>query len=235
MLNSVVWNADPTMFSFLGIEVRWYGLLFAIGFLLGYYIEAKIYKNDKAPDNWCDKLFIYIIIATVVGARLGHCLFYGWDYYTSNPIEIFKIWEGGLASHGGAIAIIIAVLLYAKFVTHRNPLWVFDRLVIPVALVGAMIRFGNLMNHEIYGSQTVMPWGFNFITNIAGWQNGAEAEYSPTSHPTQIYESLSYLTLFVVLMWMYWKREAGDKRGLLSLLYYIGEIIIAKGLVLNRQ
>lgn len=221
MLSSVVWNANPAIFSLGPLEIRWYGLLFAIGFLVGYYIEAKIFKNDKAPDDWCDKLFVYVIVATIIGARLGHCFFYDWDYYSSNPIEIFKIWEGGLASHGGTIAIIIAVLIYAKKVTHRNALWVFDRLVIPIALVASMIRFGNLMNHEIYGTQTTMPWGFNFITNISEWQNGASPQYSPTSHPTQIYEALSYLTLFVTLMFMYWKRGAGDKRGLLFGVFFL--------------
>ncbi len=221
MLSSVVWNADPAIFSLGPLEIRWYGLLFAIGFLVGYYIEAKIFKNDKAPDDWCDKLFVYVIVATIIGARLGHCFFYDWDYYTSNPIEIFKIWEGGLASHGGTIAIIIAVLIYAKKVTHRNALWVFDRLVIPIALVASMIRFGNLMNHEIYGTQTTMPWGFNFITNISEWQNGASPQYSPTSHPTQIYEALSYFALFVTLMFMYWKRGAGDKRGLLFGVFFL--------------
>ncbi|MBE6299482.1 MAG: prolipoprotein diacylglyceryl transferase [Bacteroidales bacterium] len=221
MLSSVVWNADPAIFSLGPLEIRWYGLLFAIGFLVGYYIEAKIFKNDKAPDDWCDKLFVYVIVATIIGARLGHCFFYDWDYYTSNPIEIFKIWEGGLASHGGTIAIIIAVLIYAKKVTHRNALWVFDRLVIPIALVASMIRFGNLMNHEIYGTQTTMPWGFNFITNISEWQNGAAPQYSPTSHPTQIYEALSYFALFVTLMFMYWKRGAGDKRGLLFGVFFL--------------
>ena len=221
MLSSVVWNANPAIFSLGPLEIRWYGLLFAIGFLVGYYIEAKIFKNDKAPDDWCDKLFVYVIVATIIGARLGHCFFYDWDYYTSNPIEIFKIWEGGLASHGGTIAIIIAVLIYAKKVTHRNALWVFDRLVIPIALVASMIRFGNLMNHEIYGTQTTMPWGFNFITNISEWQNGASPQYSPTSHPTQIYEALSYFALFVTLMFMYWKRGAGDKRGLLFGVFFL--------------
>lgn len=221
MLSSVVWNANPAIFSLGPLEIRWYGLLFAIGFLVGYYIEAKIFKNDKAPDDWCDKLFVYVIVATIIGARLGHCFFYDWDYYSSNPIEIFKIWEGGLASHGGTIAIIIAVLIYAKKVTHRNALWVFDRLVIPIALVASMIRFGNLMNHEIYGTQTTMPWGFNFITNISEWQNGAAPQYSPTSHPTQIYEALSYFALFVTLMFMYWKRGAGDKRGLLFGVFFL--------------
>lgn len=215
ILNSVLWTVDPTAFSIFGMEIRWYGLLFAVGFLAGYYIEAKIFKNDKAPDDWCDKLFIYTIVATIIGARLGHCLFYGWSYYSAHPLEILKVWEGGLASHGGTIGIIIAVLIYAKRVTHRNPLWVFDRLVIPTALVAAMIRTGNLMNHEIYGTETLMPWGFNFIENLSAWQYGMRPEFTMASHPTQIYEGLSYLLLFFVLMYMYWMRFAGDRRGLL--------------------
>ncbi|MBR5532452.1 MAG: prolipoprotein diacylglyceryl transferase [Bacteroidales bacterium] len=238
MLNSVIWNANPAIFSLGSMEIRWYGLLFAIGFLAGYYIEAKIFKHDKAPENWCDKLFIYVIIATIIGARLGHCFFYDWEYYSSNPIEIFKIWEGGLASHGGTIAIIIAVLIYAKVVTKRGALWIFDRLVVPVALVASMIRFGNLMNHEIYGSVTTMPWGFNFITNISEWQNGAAPQYSPTSHPTQIYEALSYLSLFAVLMFLYWKRDAGDKRGLLFgifMLWVFGSRFIIEFLKLPQE
>ena len=215
MLSSIVWNADPTMFSIFGLEIRWYGFLFAIGFLIGYYIEAKIFKNDKAPEEWCDKLFVYVIVATIIGARLGHCFFYGWEYYSEHPWEILKIWEGGLASHGGAIAILIAIFIFSKKVTHRSMIWVLDRLVIPVALVASMIRLGNLMNHEIYGYETTMPWGFNFITNIAAWQNGAEPQYTMTSHPTQIYESLSYLILFVTLMFMYWKRDMGNRREVL--------------------
>ena len=238
MLNSVVWNVNPAIFSFLGIEIRWYGLLFALGFLAGYYIEAKILKNDKAPDDWIDKLFIYVIIATIIGARLGHCFFYDWEYYSNNPLDIFKVWEGGLASHGGTIANIIAVFIFAKKVTHRNAMWVFDRLVVPVALVAAMIRLGNLMNHEIYGCQTIMPWGFNFIMNISEWQIGGTPQYSPTSHPTQIYESLSYLTLFFVLMFMYWKRGAGDKKGLLFgvfMLWVFGSRFIIEFLKLPQE
>ena len=145
MLDVVTWTVDPAIFTIFTREIRWYGLFFAIGFLLGYQIEDKIFKHDNAPTGWCDKIFIYVVIATVIGSRLGHCFFYGWEYYSAHPLDIFKIWEGGLASHGGAIGIIIALLIYSKRVTHRNPLWAFDRLVVPVALVGALIRMGNLM------------------------------------------------------------------------------------------
>ena len=222
MLDFITWTADPAIFSIFSREIRWYGLFFAIGFLIGYQIEDKIFKPDKAPEGWVDKIFIYTIIATVIGARLGHCLFYGWDYYSQHPIEILKIWEGGLASHGGAIGIIIAILIYSKKVTHKNPLWAFDRLVIPTALVGALIRMGNLMNHEIYGHPTHLPWGFRFIENITAWRQGMEPIFSAPSHPTQIYEALCYFIIFLLLMYMYWKKNAGQRQGLIFGVFLVG-------------
>ena len=222
MLDFITWTADPAIFSIFSREIRWYGLFFAIGFLIGYQIEDKIFKHDKAPEGWVDKIFIYTIIATVIGARLGHCLFYGWDYYSQHPIEILKIREGGLASHGGAIGIIIAILIYSKKVTHKNPLWAFDRLVIPTALVGALIRMGNLMNHEIYGHPTHLPWGFRFIENITAWRQGMEPIFSAPSHPTQIYEALCYFIIFLLLMYMYWKKNAGQRQGLIFGVFLVG-------------
>lgn len=222
MLDFITWTADPAIFSIFSREIRWYGLFFAIGFLIGYQIEDKIFKHDKAPEGWVDKIFIYTIIATVIGARLGHCLFYGWDYYSQHPIEILKIWEGGLASHGGAIGIIIAILIYSQKVTHKNPLWAFDRLVIPTALVGALIRMGNLMNHEIYGHPTHLPWGFRFIENITAWRQGMEPIFSAPSHPTQIYEALCYFIIFLLLMYMYWKKNAGQRQGLIFGVFLVG-------------
>ena len=222
MLDFITWTADPAIFSIFSREIRWYGLFFAIGFLIGYQIEDKIFKHDKAPEGWVDKIFIYTIIATVIGARLGHCLFYGWDYYSQHPIEILKIWEGGLASHGGAIGIIIAILIYSKKVTHKNPLWAFDRLVIPTALVGALLRMGNLMNHEIYGHPTHLPWGFRFIENITAWRQGMEPIFSAPSHPTQIYEALCYFIIFLLLMYMYWKKNAGQRQGLIFGVFLVG-------------
>ena len=232
MLDFITWTADPAIFSIFSREIRWYGLFFAIGFLIGYQIEDKIFKHDKAPEGWVDKIFIYTIIATVIGARLGHCLFYGWDYYSQHPIEILKIWEGGLASHGGAIGIIIAILIYSKKVTHKNPLWAFDRLVIPTALVGALIRMGNLMNHEIYGHPTHLPWGFRFIENITAWRQGMEPIFSAPSHPTQIYEALCYFIIFLLLMYMYWKKNAGQRQGLIFGVFLVG-VFFSLGSVLN--
>ena len=145
MLDYITWAANPDIIS-SPITVRWYGLMFAIGFIIGYEIVARIFKHEGAPERWLGILLIYVVIATIVGARLGHVFFYEWDVYSQNPIRILYIWEGGLASHGGTIAIIIAIILYSIFVTKRSPLWTFDRLVIAIALVGGLIRLGNLFN-----------------------------------------------------------------------------------------
>ncbi|NLB25484.1 MAG: prolipoprotein diacylglyceryl transferase, partial [Bacteroidales bacterium] len=114
------WNVSPEIFNLGPFSVRWYGLLFATGFLIGYYVGEKMFLSEKVNRKWIDTLFLYIIVATIVGARLGHVFFYGWDYYSQHPEEIIKVWHGGLASHGGAIGIIIAMLLYSKIVTKRN-------------------------------------------------------------------------------------------------------------------
>lgn len=214
MLNYITWTVNPNLIDSF-VTVRWYGLAFAIGFWLGYEIMWRMFRREGVPEKWLGSLFAYVVVATIIGSRLGHVFFYDWEYYSKHLVDIFKIWEGGLASHGGTIAIVIAVFIYSKCVTRRSPLWTFDRLVIPIALVGAMIRTGNLMNHEIYGGPTDMPWGFRFIDNIGAWMHGAEPVFTQPSHPTQIYEALCYLALFGVLMWMYWKRDAQRRPGLI--------------------
>ncbi len=207
MLQFITWNADPIMFQLGSLQIRWYGLMFAIGFWLGTNIVAKMFQHEGAPESWIGSLLLWVLGGTIIGARLGHVFFYQWDYYSAHPEKIIAFWEGGLASHGGTIAIIIAVLLFSRITTKRSPLWTFDRLVIPIALVGAMIRFGNLMNSEIYGHPTDLPWGFIFL-------RGHEWPGLPC-HPTQIYESLAYLALFGLLMWMYWKKNAESRPGLI--------------------
>lgn len=211
MLNFITWNVSPEIFHIGPISVRWYGLMFAVGFWFGYEIVYRVFRHEGAPEAWLGKLFIYVVVATIVGARLGHVLFYQPEYYFAHPSEIWKIWEGGLASHGGTIGIIIAIFIFSKLVTHRNPLWTFDRLIIPVALVGAMIRLGNLMNSEIFGHATNLPWGFEFVRS----QEWHEMYQGMACHPTQLYEALAYLALFGVLMWMYWKKNAEERPGLL--------------------
>jgi len=205
ILSFIHWNVSPEIFSLGPLHVRWYGLMFAIGFLFGYQHVEKMFKHENLNLKWLESLFIYMIVATIVGARLGHVFFYAWDYYSQHPIEILYIWQGGLASHGGTLGILIALTIWSKNISKRNILWVLDRVVVPTALVAALIRFGNLMNSEIYGVQTSLPWGFIFERN----------QETVAKHPTQIYESLSYLITFGVMLYMYWKTKAKDYEGLI--------------------
>lgn len=217
MLDFITWNVNPELFSGF-VTVRWYGLMFAIGFLVGYEIVARMFKHEGAPERWLGILLIYVVIATIVGARLGHVFFYEWDVYRADPIKILYIWEGGLASHGGTVAIIIAVILFSVFVTKKSPLWTFDRLVIAIALVGGLIRLGNLFNSEIFGTATDLPWGFMFVRSCE-WHELYEGQ---AVHPTQIYEALCYFALFGLLMWMYWKKNAEERPGLILGVFFIG-------------
>lgn len=223
ILDYITWTANPAIYSGI-VEIRWYGLLFAIGFGLGYYIVSRMFRHEGKPAEWVDSLLIYLVIATLIGSRLGHCLFYQWDYYSQHPLDILKVWEGGLASHGGTIGIIIAMWIFSRRVTHESILWILDRICVPIALVGSLIRLGNLMNHELYGYTTDLPWGFRFITNIPQWMAGAEPIFSAPSHPTQIYEALTYLTLFVILMIMY-RAKAYQREGLLLGVFFIGTFL----------
>ena len=215
ILDFITWDASPVIFSIGPLALRWYGLAFAIGFIIGYNIVAKMFKHEGAPEKWLGILLTYVVVATIIGSRLGHVFFYQWDYYSQHPGEIFKIWEGGLASHGGVIGNFIAVWLFSIFVTKKSVSWTVDRLVVPVAMVAGLIRLGNLMNSEIYGGVTDLPWGFIFVR---------DGQTLPM-HPTQIYEALCYLALFGVLMWMYWKKNAQERPWLISGVFFIGVFV----------
>ena len=212
MLNYITWNVDPEIFSIGSLHIRWYGLLWAVGIWLTLIITQKIYKHEKLPEKWLDSLFIYTVLGTIIGARIGHCLFYNPSYYLANPIEILYVWQGGLASHGGALGILVSTYLYNKKVSKKGYIWVFDRLVIGVAIAGAMIRLGNLMNSEIYGGPTTLPWGFIFVR---------DGQTEPM-HPTQIYEIIYCLITFALTYWLYWKKEAYKKTGLIFGVFLIG-------------
>lgn len=212
MLQFVVWNADPELFSFGPVSVRWYGLMFAIGFTVGYWIVSKMFRHEGAPEKWLGSLLAYVVVATIVGARLGHVFFYEWDYYFQHPGEILQIWHGGLASHGGTIAIIIALFLWSWIVAKKPASWVFDKITVAIALVGGLIRLGNLFNSEIYGGPTDLPWGFVFVR---------DGQTIP-AHPTQLYEALCYFALFGLLMWMYWKKNAQERPWLITGVFFIG-------------
>lgn len=215
-LLAITWNVSPELFSIGPLSIRWYGLLWALAILSAWMIVQKLFKNENCPENWSDKLFFYGTVGLIIGARLGHCLFYGANgdffYYYKNPFEIIKIWEGGLASHGGAIGLLIAMYFYNKNVSKKGFLWILDRLVIGVAVGGALIRLGNLMNSEIYGGPTNLPWGFIFV----------RAGETEPMHPTQIYEMLYCLITFAIVWWMYWKKKSYQKRGLIFGVFLIG-------------
>jgi prolipoprotein diacylglyceryl transferase len=215
ILDFITWDASPVIFSIGPLVLRWYGLAFAIGFIIGYNIVAKMFKHEGAPEKWLGILLTYVVVATIIGSRLGHVFFYQWDYYSQHPGEIFKIWEGGLASHGGVIGNFIAVWLFSIYVTKKSVSWTVDRLVVPVAMVAGLIRLGNLMNSEIYGGVTDLPWGFIFVR---------DGQTLPM-HPTQIYEALCYFALFGVLMWMYWKKNAQERPWLISGVFFIGVFV----------
>ncbi len=210
ILAYIEWNVNPEIFRIGNFAIRWYGLLFASGFFFGYLILAKFFKKEGIPIEVLDKLTIYTAVGTIVGARLGHCLFYEPGYYLSHPIEILKIWRGGLASHGAAIGILLAIYFFAKN-TRKSYLWTIDRIVIVVALAGFFIRTGNLMNSEIYGVETTLPWGFVFL------RNGETI----AKHPTQIYEALTYFIIFILLCILYIRAQGRIKEGRLFGLFLI--------------
>lgn len=206
ILDAIIWDVSPEIFPNSWLPVRWYGLLFASAFIVGVWILNKIYKAEGRTEQDVDVITLYMIVGTVVGARLGHTLFYAPDYYLSNPIEILKIWEGGLASHGATIGILLALYLFSRKYKF-NYLWVLDRIVIVVALGGALIRLGNLMNSEIFGRPTDLPWGFIFVRQ-------QEFSHVPR-HPTQLYESLFAFLLFVLLYWLWKQRKSLLPQGML--------------------
>lgn len=210
IMTSIVWDVAPEIIK-NPIEIRWYGLLYAMTFLVGLFLLQRMFKYERVKPEWADTVLLYMLVGTVVGARLGHCLFYEPDVYLSDPIRILKIWEGGLASHGGAIGILLALWLYSRNISKRPMLWIVDRVVPQVALGGLFIRTGNLMNSEIFGKQTDLPWGFEFIRAPEFFVNG----HVVPRHPTQLYEGLVYFLIFGLLMYLYWKTDAKNKRGLL--------------------
>ena len=220
-LLEINWTFDPEIFSIGTKEIRWFALMFVIGFAIGYKIVERMWKREDINPNWIDPLLYLTVLGTVVGARLGHCLFYDPWYYLSSPLEIFKVWEGGLASHGGVLGIIVAIYFYSKWVSHRSMMWTFDKLVTPTGLVAALIRIGNLLNHEVYGNPTDKPWGFRFIKNLHSWKEGAEPIFTVPCHPTQIYEAICYLLTFALCMWLYFKKDAWKKEGLIFGIFMI--------------
>lgn len=216
---SVVWNVDPAIFSIGNFSLRYYSLLFVAGFPLGYWLFYKFYKRENVDVALLEPLLYILLFGTIVGARLGHCLFYEPAYYLSHPVEILKVWNGGLASHGGVLALVLCVFYYAHRYGRKHgfdAMWVFDRLAIAGSIAGCFIRCGNLFNSEIFGGPTDLPWGFKFPHSLEWVNLYGPSVYPPDGvacHPTQIYEALSYLILGLVLLWLYWKRSDRIHKG----------------------
>ena len=213
LLDFITWSIDPRIFPGTGIHVRWYGLFYAIGLYLAYVIVGWMIKKEGKPERLTDTLALWVIVAAILGARLGHCFFYEPSYYLANPWEILMIWKGGLASHGAAVTIPIALWLFARKYKQKyniNLIWLFDKLAVGIPVPAFFIRMGNLMNSEIYGVETSLPWGFIFERN---------GETVP-KHPTQIYEALSYLLIFFIIFFVYKKRGKEIKPGLLAGLFF---------------
>ncbi len=214
-LLSITWHPNPDIFSIGSLHIRYYSILFVSGFIIGFYIFQWFFKREKLPLDILDVLLYTLLGSAVIGARFGHCFFYEPDYYLAHPLEIIKVWHGGLASHGGAIAILLAMWWFVRKYGKKfrfDFLWLMDRIGIATALAGCLIRLGNLMNSEIYGNPTDLPWGFIFTLR---------GETLP-KHPTQLYEALSYLLLFVILILMYRNFLPKLKRGTLFGLFLIG-------------
>lgn len=189
---TITWDIGKGIPLTEGYTLRFYQLLFALGFVLGYQLMKRWFKQEGVSLEWLDKLVTYMVLATIIGARLGHVFFYQWDYYSQHPAEILMVWEGGLASHGAAVAIILAMYWFSKKVTKRSMWWILDRVVITVALAGCFIRLGNWFNSEIYGSpansaiQTVYaePALEYLNARYEGILEAASVQLLPASTPT---------------------------------------------------
>jgi prolipoprotein diacylglyceryl transferase len=204
------WHVDPVLLRLGPLELHWYGLLFASGFLIGIRIMAWIYRSEGRPPQEVDQLLLYVLIGTVVGARLGHCLFYDPGYYLRHPLEILQVWKGGLASHGGALGVFLALFLYTRVHRDISYLWLLDRIAIPASLAGALIRFGNFFNSEIIGKPWNGPWAIVF-----------DRVDSLPRHPVQLYEALAYTLIFAMLVVVYRRSSHRPPAGRLFGLYLV--------------
>lgn len=191
-MEHLVWDINPELFRIGGFGPRYYGLMFALGFLVGYHITRRIFLNEGKKEEDLSSLLFHIMVGTIMGARLGHCLFYEPAYYLSHPLEILKVWKGGLASHGGSLGVAIAIWIYTRKHIDQPYIWLADRLTIGVAFTAGCIRIGNFFNSEIIGKASDLPWAIVFtkIDNLP-------------RHPAMLYESLAYLIIFAVLAFNY--------------------------------
>lgn len=217
LLSQIVWDVEPHIFKYGSFEIRWYGLLFAMGFLTGYYIIERCFKIENKPQEHLDKLLLTMMISIVIGARVGHYVFYEGGQFWEDPgqflLKMITPPYSGLASHGAAIGVLIALFIFKRKNPEYSYLWLTDRMVIVSALGGAFIRFGNFMNSEIHGKPTDLPWAIIF-------KKDTTIDMVPR-HPAQLYESLSCLVLFIILYFLYNKWRAKTPEGSLTGIFFI--------------
>lgn len=215
----VTWDVNPILLKIGPLAIRYYSLLFIAGFPLGYWLFQKFYRREGVNTDLLEPLLYSLLLGTIVGARLGHCLFYEPGFYLKHPGEILKVWHGGLASHGGAIGVLLAIFWYSHRYGRKNgfdTMWVLDRLAIAICFAGCFIRLGNLFNSEIFGGATTLPWGFRFVRSSQWIAEYGPSVYPPDGaacHPTQIYEALSYLLLGFFLLWAYYRKSGKLYKG----------------------
>jgi prolipoprotein diacylglyceryl transferase len=225
MVTAINWDVDSQLIDGYNTP-NLYGLLFVTGLIIGYFVVRKMFRKDGISDEMLDKLVLFMVVATIVGARLGHVFFYGpyWDEvsadgvvlergYFSHPGDILKVWEGGLASHGAAIVILISLYIYSRRVIHKPYLWMLDRISAPIAIGGTFIRLGNLVNHEMVGDVTTVPWGFRFMHHDCIPPFECSWNAIPVRHPAQLYEAICYFAAFLILMFLYWKKDLWKRPG----------------------
>ena len=228
----IEWAPNPIFLEIGPVAIHWYSIMFIVAFSLGYYIINKIYINDKKPIELVEPLFIYIVLGTLIGARLGEVFFYNWEYFQNNLLEIFLpikkdpngsllfgIIDGfkfvgyrGLASHGAAIGIVTSMYIYKHKFKCDSILWIFDRIVIPISIGGMFVRIGNFFNSEIVGKYTGSNFGVVFLN---------DGEIYPR-HPAQLYEGFGYFLLFIILWKLYWKTDLKNQKGFLFGLFFTG-------------
>ncbi|MBQ8492809.1 MAG: prolipoprotein diacylglyceryl transferase [Alistipes sp.] len=228
---SIVWNWDPTCFMLGDLDIRWYGLMWALAILAAERVCHYTFKHEGLPPRTLESAFMWIVLGTFIGARVGHCLFYEPETYLPEPWRIITdIRDGGMASHGATIGIILGIWFFVKR-NHLPFIWGLDRIAIVAPLSGAIIRLGNLFNSEIVGYTTDVPWGFKFVYHDArqAWlqfQGDVPAEIIdmiPARHPAQLYEALCYFLTFAVIIALYYRKDLGRRRpGILFGIAMIG-------------
>jgi len=207
VLAQITWDVSPEIFNLGPIPIRWYSLGWLLAFAVGFHLVRWMYRREGKPEADLETVLLYMILGAIIGARLGHCLFYRPDYYLAHPLEIVAFWKGfrGLASHGGAAGILVSLYIFSRRHPNQPYLWLVDRVVGPTALGGFFIRMGNLMNSEILGLPTDVPWAMTFV----------RVDSIPR-HPAQVYEAFSYLLVFLLLSFLYLRKGLKLPSGFLT-------------------